>query len=154
MSMITLSTNRRRTNEYCTGEHDHTKHSMTTVNTLKNTNLDRDDHDLLNSNRSRTDEYCTREHDHTTHSMTTTNTLKSIALTVMIMITLKNDRQHSIESMATLTRMLQILTMLKTTSKRDGINDYDQTEGHDEELLRSSALNRLAVLKSTSHVHR
>ena len=85
--------------------------------------------------------------------MAIANTLKNIALTVMIMITLKNHRQHSIESMAILMHLLQSLTMLRTTSKRDSINNYDHTEEHDEELLRSTALNRLTVLKSTSHVH-
>ena len=65
--------------------------------------------------------------------MTAANTLKSIAVTMMIVIT---------------------LTMLRTTSKRDSIHNYDHTGEHDEELLRSTALNRLTVLKSTSPVHR
>ena len=51
------------------------------------------------------------------------------------------------------TRMLPSLTMVKTTSKRDNINDYDHTEEHAEELLKSTALKRLTVLMSVSHIH-
>jgi hypothetical protein len=78
-------TNRRRTNEYCTRKHDHTKHSMTTLNTSKSINLEHDEHDHCKYQRG-TNEYCTREHNHTKHSMTTANTLKSTTLTVMSMI--------------------------------------------------------------------
>ena len=65
-----------------------TKHSMTTVNTSNSINLERDEHDHLKYRRG-ANEYCTGEHDHTKHLMTTVKTLKSIALTVMIMITLR-----------------------------------------------------------------